>query len=74
MNTGLAGDNVVALALTGRVPCLVQGNVRKGDMMVSAGNGRARAEANPSVGSVIGKAIENFDGLEGVIEVVVGIR
>ena len=74
MNTGLVGDNVVALALTGRVPCLVQGTVRKGDMMVSAGNGRARAEANPSVGSVIGKAIENFDGLEGVIEVVVGIR
>jgi hypothetical protein len=72
MNTGLAGDNVVALALTGRVPCLVQGNVRKGDMMVSAGNGRARAEANPRVGSVIGKALENFDGPEGIIEVVVG--
>jgi hypothetical protein len=72
MNTGLVGDNVVALALTGRVPCLVQGTVRKGDMMVSAGNGRARAEANPHVGSVIGKALENFDGPEGVIEVVVG--
>ena len=74
MNTGLVGANVVALALTGRVPCLVQGTVRKGDLMVSAGNGRARAEANPRVGSVIGKSLENFDGLEGVIEVVVGIR
>jgi hypothetical protein len=42
--------------------------------MVSAGNGRARAEANPRVGSVIGKSLENFDGLEGIIEVVVGIR
>jgi hypothetical protein len=72
MNTSLTGDNVVALALQGRVPCLVQGTVRKGDMMVSAGNGRARAEANPRVGSVIGKALEDFDGAEGVIEVVVG--
>ena len=74
MNTGLTGDNVVAVALNGRVPCQVQGTVQKGDLMVSAGNGRARAEDNPHVGSVIGKALENFDGLEGVIEVVVGIR
>jgi hypothetical protein len=74
MNTGLTGDNVVAVALNGRVPCQVQGTVQKGDLMVSAGNGRARAEANPRVGSVIGKALENFDGPEGVIEVVVGIR
>jgi hypothetical protein len=72
MNTSLTGDNVVALALQGRVPCKVQGTVRKGDMMVSAGNGQARAEANPRVGSVIGKALEDFDGLEGIIEVVVG--
>jgi hypothetical protein len=72
MNTSLTGDNVVALALQGRVPCKVQGTVRKGDMMVSAGNGQARAEANPRVGSVIGKALEDFDGAEGVIEVVVG--
>ena len=73
MNTGLEGANVVALALTGRVPCRVQGTVRKGDLMVSAGNGRARAEANPKVGSVIGKALANSEG-EATIEVVVGIR
>jgi hypothetical protein len=41
-------------------------------MMVSAGNGRAQACATPAVGTVIGKALENFDGAEGVIEVVVG--
>lgn len=40
--------------------------------MVSTADGRARAEENPRVGSVIGKALENFDGAEGVIEVVVG--
>jgi hypothetical protein len=41
-------------------------------MMVSAGNGRARAETNPAMGSVIGKALENFGEGEGIIEVVVG--
>ena len=60
------------LALTGLVPCKVRGPVGKGDMMVSAGNGHARAEANPKVGAVIGKALENFDGDGGIIEVVVG--
>jgi hypothetical protein len=72
MNNGLVGENVVELALTGRVPCKVRGKVRKGDMMVSAGSGFARAEYSPVLGSVIGKALENFDGVEGVIEVVVG--
>jgi hypothetical protein len=72
MNAGLDGDITVAIALTGRVPCSVIGPVRKGDMMVSAGNGQARAEANPAVGTVIGKALEDFDGESGVIEVVVG--
>jgi hypothetical protein len=72
MNNSLEGENVVALALTGRVPCKVRGKVRKGDMMVSAGDGFARAEYSPVLGTVIGKALENFDGVEGIIEVVVG--
>ena len=69
MNSEAEGQYV---ALTGRVPCKVTGTVRKGDMMVSAGNGMARAEDDPKLGSVIGKALEDFDGAEGVIEVVVG--
>jgi hypothetical protein len=72
MNGGLRGSNVVALALAGRVPCKVIGPVYKGDMMVSAGYGYARASASPVLGSVIGKALENFEGDKGVIEVVVG--
>ena len=72
MNDGLEGENVVILALTGRVPTRVTGPIRKGDMLVSNGDGRARAETLPRVGSVIGKAIENFDGEDGVIEVVIG--
>jgi hypothetical protein len=72
MNAGLEADYVATVALTGRVPTRVTGTVRKGDLMVSAGNGVARAEADPKVGTVIGKALENHEGAEGVIEVVVG--
>jgi hypothetical protein len=72
MNTGLSGNCVVAVALMGRVPCLVIGPVTRGAMMVSAGNGHARAETNPAMGTVIGKALENFEGNVGIIEVVVG--
>ena len=72
MNGGLRGSNVVPLALMGRVPCMVIGPVRKGDMMVSAGYGYAKASSAPQMGTVIGKALSNFDGDKGVIEVVVG--
>jgi len=72
MNSNIEGDFTVAVALTGRVPAKVVGTVRKGDMMVSNGDGTARAESNPSIGTVIGKALEDFDGTEGIIEVVVG--
>ena len=71
MNSALEGVTA-AIALQGRVPCKVVGPVAKGDMMVSAGNGAARAEANPNMGSVIGKSLENFTGETGVIEVAVG--
>jgi hypothetical protein len=72
MNDGLEAEHTAMVALQGRVPCKVQGPVAKGDMMVSAGNGKARAEADPKVGAVIGKALEDFNGEEGVIEVVIG--
>jgi hypothetical protein len=72
MNGGLEGEFVATVALTGRVPTMVYGPVCKGDMMVAAGLGRARAEQDPRVGTVIGKALEDFDGAEGTIEVVVG--
>ena len=70
MNSTLEGTKAT-VALQGRVPCKVTGSVRKGDMMVSAGNGMARAEADPKMGSVIGKALENSEG-ENTIEVVIG--
>jgi hypothetical protein len=72
MNSVLESEHKVALALQGRVPTSVTGTIRKGDMMVTAGNGSAQASAAPAMGTVIGKALENFDGVSGTIEIVVG--
>jgi hypothetical protein len=72
MNSGLQGEHTIAVALTGRVPTSVIGTVTKGDMMVATGHGQARAEHDPAMGTVIGKALEDFNGTEGVIEIVVG--
>jgi hypothetical protein len=72
MNAGLTAAYPVVIALTGRVPTSVTGNVRKGDMMVSNGDGTACASARPEMGSVLGKALEDFTGDTGVIEVVIG--
>ena len=74
MNSQLEGENVVGLALTGRTPTKVLGKVKKGDMLVtSAVPGYAMVNPNASVGTVIGKALEDKDtDGKGVIEVVVG--
>jgi filamentous hemagglutinin len=72
MNSGLKAPHTAALALTGRVPTLVVGAVKKGDMMVTAGGGRAQACAEPRMGSVIGKALQDHPGGQGIIEIVVG--
>lgn len=74
MNTGLEGENVTAVALTGRTPVKVVGVVQKGDMLISSSTqGFATRSTDPKVGTVIGKALENkTDAGEGVIEAVVG--
>jgi len=72
MNAGLKGG--VYVALTGRVPCRVVGLIYKGDLIVTSGiPGVAMANNDPKMGTVIGKALENYQSTEvGVIEVVVG--
>lgn len=72
MNSAQDGTHIATVALVGRVPCRIQGPVKAGDMMVSAGNGTARAEANPAMGTVIGKAVQSHAGGFGTIEIVVG--
>lgn len=71
MNSECKGKYVVALALEGRVPCKVRGKIRKGDLLTSGGNGYARPSIDPKIGTIVGKALEDFDGPDGVIEVVV---
>ncbi len=67
-------DGGIYVALQGRVPCKVVGNIKKGDMLVASGApGVATAEKNPALGSVIGKALQDYSGQTiGIIEVVVG--
>jgi hypothetical protein len=72
MNGGLAGQNVVPLALQGRAPCKVTGPIQKGDLMVSAGFGYAKANNDATCGQIIGKALADFSGTKGMIEIVVG--
>jgi hypothetical protein len=71
MNANCQGI-AVAIALQGRVPTKVRGTIHKGDMLVSGGDGYARPSSAPHMGTVIGKSLENFDGIEGIIEVAVG--
>jgi len=73
MNGMMRCEFPITIALQGRVQCKVKGKINKGDMMVSAGDGFAKAAiASPAIGSVIGKALQNFNEEEGVIEVAVG--
>ena len=72
MNSDSAG---VAVALTGKVPCRVVGQINKGDMLSThpTHNGVAKKTHDPQVGEVIGKALEDYDSDEiGTINIVVG--
>jgi hypothetical protein len=60
------------IALKGRVPCKIVGPVKKGDLLVASGYKAGYAvkkQAHDSSDAVIGKALENFEGSFGVIEV-----
>jgi hypothetical protein len=76
MNSELKAENIAVIALQGRVPTKVIGSVKKGDLMISASDGYARACNNSVVGSVIGKALENFQASDtnqtSIIEIVIG--
>jgi hypothetical protein len=73
-----AGDNKThpPVALTGRIPVKVVGTVKKGDRLVSAGEGRARAASINEITAwnVIGRSLQNKNDTEpGVVEAVVKI-
>ena len=72
MNSEAIGSPV---ALMGRVPCLVTGNITKGDRLVSSYKPGHAMKMNPDLyepGCIIGKALENFTGESGTIEILIG--
>jgi hypothetical protein len=60
LNSNISAEHPACIALVGRVPVRVTGYVHKGDMLVSAGNGVAKACAQPLLGQVIGKSLEDW--------------
>ena len=78
MNAG-AGDDQThpPVAMTGRVPVRVIGKIRKGDRLVSAGNGIARSaiESEVTAFNSIGRALaDKNDDAEGTVEAIVTIK
>jgi hypothetical protein len=76
---GAAGDDAThpPIAMTGRVPVRVIGKVRKGDRLVSAGNGLARSASRNewTAYNVIGRAIrDKLTEDEGTVEAIVTIN
>jgi len=78
MNHGAGSDEThPPVAMTGRVPVCVTGSVRKGDRLVSAGNGLARAAlpGEATAFNVIGRALEDRQATdEGMVEAIVTIK
>jgi hypothetical protein len=63
------------VALQGRVPCRVVGKIRKGDLLVTSTIHGVAVSAGEvaSVGTVVGKALQNYDSDHiGTIEIAVG--
>ena len=76
---GAAGSDAThpPVAVNGRVPVRVIGRIRKGDRLVSAGNGLARAGAKNELSpfNVIGRSLQDkTDTGEGVIEAIVKLN
>ena len=78
MNSSAGSDEThPAVAVNGRVPVRVIGPVNKGQRLVAAGNGLARAGSKLELTAfnVIGRALENkVDDGEGVIEAIVKLN
>jgi hypothetical protein len=78
MNGGAGDDDThPAVAMTGRVPVKVVGYVKKGDRLVSAGNGLARAATREEITAfnVIGRSLVDKNTPEsGTIEAIVTIK
>jgi hypothetical protein len=78
MNSGAGSDEThPPVAMTGRVPVKVVGLVRKGDRLVSAGNGLARSaqSGEATAFNVIGRSLQDkLDTDSGTVEAIVTIK
>jgi hypothetical protein len=78
MNSGAGNDAThPPIAMTGRVPVRITGKINKGDRLVSAGNGLARAAlpGEATAFNVIGRALESSDSLTSqTVEAIVTIK
>jgi hypothetical protein len=78
MNGGAGSDDThPPVAMTGRVPVKVVGTVRKGDRLVSAGDGYARAATTgeATAFNVIGRALEDkLTSDTGLVEAIVATK
>tara|TARA_A100001011_G_scaffold258576_1_gene266900 strand:+ start:898 stop:2388 length:1491 start_codon:yes stop_codon:yes gene_type:complete len=72
MNSKATG---LPVALQGKVKCKVAGFIRKGDMLATHNSfeGVAKKTSEPAPGTIIGKALQDYDSTEiGTIDIVVG--
>ncbi len=63
----------IPVALSGKVDCLVTGKIRAGELLTTSNRlGHATVATNPTVGAIVGKALEDFEGDSGFIRVWIG--
>jgi hypothetical protein len=76
MNSSQSGNNVLPVALVGRVPCQVTGTITKGDRLVASDIPGTAQRLDPDryePACIIGKALEAYNSDQiGIIEVAVG--
>ena len=71
--TAGGNDTHPYIALKGRVPCKVIGPIKKGDLLITS-NQAGYAQASTmfsSANAMLGRALQDFNGITGVIEVMV---
>jgi hypothetical protein len=76
MNDALEGNNLTAVAYIGRVPCRVNGQINRGDLLAvgdTPGVATSVQSADLIPGTLVGKALQAYNNSEeGTIEILVG--
>jgi hypothetical protein len=76
MNDTLEGDHLTSVAYIGRVPCRVNGHIKRGDLLVVGETPGVATAVDPRdliPGTLVGKALQAYNNSkEGTIEILVG--